>query len=135
MAKGTLHQFTTFLTLLLTVILFHSFQVNGLGGRIVGGRTKVKNVKSNQEIQELGRYCVEEYNRGQQRYHHGSGGQRLSFDEVVEAETQVVSGIKYYLKISAVKPNGVPKNFDAVVVVKAWENYRELLNFSPSKNN
>ncbi|GAA0155686.1 hypothetical protein LIER_13361 [Lithospermum erythrorhizon] len=135
MAKTTL-LFTTLV--LLTIMLYYSFQVSGLGGSIVGGSTKVKNVEKNQQVQELGKYCVEEYNKVQhtmQKHHHLNGGERLSFTEVVEAETQVVSGIKYYLKISAVDTNnGVPNTFDAIVVVKAWKNHKELLNFSPSIN-
>ncbi|KAK3031489.1 hypothetical protein RJ639_036003 [Escallonia herrerae] len=62
----------------------------------------------NREIQELGRYSVKEYNRKR----NSSYG--LKFTEVVEAETQVVSGIKYYLKISTGAPTGVPKIFEAV---------------------
>lgn len=114
------------------LILILSFTaVNGLGGK-VGGRTKIKDVKTNQEVQELGRYSVEQYNRGQrQRRSNGSSG-GLRFTEVVEAEKQVVSGIKYYLKVEAATSSGVPKTFDAVVVVKAWEHSKELLNFAPS---
>ena len=39
-----------------------------------GGHTKIKDVKKNQEVQELGRFCVEESNQ-----------------KVVKAESQVVS--------------------------------------------
>ncbi|KAK3017640.1 hypothetical protein RJ639_003232 [Escallonia herrerae] len=62
----------------------------------------------NWEIQELGRYSVKEYNRKR------NSGYGLKFMEVVEAETQVVFGIKYYLKISAATPTGAPKIFEAV---------------------
>ncbi|MCD7464903.1 hypothetical protein HAX54_000173 [Datura stramonium] len=115
-----------FLLLLLIFTLFSSTPSNALGGR-VGGRTQIKDVKTNQEIQDLGRYCVEEHNRNLQKQNG-----LLSFSQVVEAEKQVVSGIKYYLKISATTSAGAPKMFDAVVVVKAWEKKKELLTFSPS---
>ncbi|KAL2530145.1 Cysteine proteinase inhibitor 2 [Forsythia ovata] len=100
-------------------------------GRMVGGRTKVKDVKTNKEVQDLGKYCVEEYNRKQQ-YTARSSRKLLMFSQVVEAEKQVVSGMKYYLKISATTYGGVPKVFDAVVVVKPWLDSKELLNFAPS---
>ncbi|KAM7465684.1 hypothetical protein LguiB_013246 [Lonicera macranthoides] len=105
--------------------------VNGLGGK-VGGRTKIKDVKTNQEVQELGRFSVEQYNLGQRQRRSKGGSRGLKFTEVVEAEKQVVSGIKYYLKVMAATSSGVPKTFDAVVVVRALEHSKELLNFAPS---
>ncbi|KAM7461704.1 hypothetical protein LguiA_029825 [Lonicera macranthoides] len=104
--------------------------VNGLGGK-VGGRTKIKDVKTNQEVQELGRYSVEQYNLGQRQRRGNGGSGDLKFTEVVEAEKQVVSGIKYYLKVMTATSSGVPKTFDAVVVVRPWEHSKELLNFAP----
>lgn len=91
-------------------------------------------MKTNQEIQDLGKYCVEEHNRNL-RKQNGALSSLLSFSQVVEAEKQVVSGVKYYLKISAiVKSSSSPKLFDAVVVVKSWEKKqkKELLTFFPS---
>ncbi|KAK3000364.1 hypothetical protein RJ639_020517 [Escallonia herrerae] len=49
-----------------------------------------------------------------------------------EAETQVVSGIKYYLKNSAATPTDAHKIFEAVVVVKPWLHSKQLLHFLPS---
>ncbi|KAE8731869.1 Cysteine proteinase inhibitor B [Hibiscus syriacus] len=105
-------------------------------GRMVGGRTEVTDVKTNKEVQELGRFAVEEYNlnhRIRRRGYDGSEGRsgELVFSEVVEAETQVVSGIKYYLKIEATE-NELRKTFESVVVVKPWLHSKELLHFSPS---
>ncbi|OIT31798.1 PREDICTED: cysteine proteinase inhibitor B [Nicotiana attenuata] len=117
------------------ISLFSSTPSNALGGKKLGGRTQIQDVKTNKEIQDLGKFCVEEYNKNLQKqkqkvnnYNNGL----LSFSEVVAAEKQVVSGIKYYLKISAITSSGSPKIFDAVLVVKAWEKKKELLNFSPS---
>ena len=81
-------------TLFLTVTTFMCIVF--LANAIPGGRTKIKDVKNNQEVQELGRYCVEENNRKV-----GSNG--LKFVEVVKAESQVVSGTKYYLTIKAIR--------------------------------
>ncbi|KAK3034154.1 hypothetical protein RJ639_034650 [Escallonia herrerae] len=113
------------ISLLICLVALSATPANGLGG-MVGGRSKVEDVKTNREIQELGRYSVKEYNRKR------NGGYGLKFAEVVEAEKQVVSGIKYYLKISAATPTGAPKIFEAVVVVKPWLHSKQLLHFSPS---
>ncbi|CAH9078270.1 unnamed protein product [Cuscuta epithymum] len=117
------------LSLFLLLILAPPSSAAAAAGRKVGGRKEVKDVKSNQEIQELGKYCVREYNKNL----HGKA-ELLSFSEVVEAETQVVSGIKYYLKISAATAaNGVRGYFDAVVWVKPWAaKPKEVLKFAPS---
>ncbi|CAN4120894.1 unnamed protein product [Withania somnifera] len=116
--------------ILLIFTLFFTTPSNALGKK-VGGRTQIKDVKTNKEIQDLGKYCVEEHNRNVQKQKDNNG--LLSFSQVVEAEKQVVSGIKYYLKISAITTSsGAPKMFDAVLVVKPWEKKKKLLNFSPS---
>ncbi|XP_009589279.1 cysteine proteinase inhibitor B [Nicotiana tabacum] len=132
MAKTT--KILSFILLFFIISVFSSTPSNALGGKKLGGRTQIQDVKTNKEIQDLGKFCVEEYNRNlqkqKQKVNNNNG--LLSFSEVVEAEKQVVSGIKYYLKISATTSSGAPKMFDAVLVVKAWEKKKELLNFSPS---
>ncbi|KAE8022909.1 hypothetical protein FH972_008670 [Carpinus fangiana] len=117
---------------LTTVTLFSLVFLSAYGyDGMVGGRTEVKDVKTNEEVQELGRFSVHEYNRSLRHRGNGDGCRELTFVEVVEAQTQVVSGIKYYLKISATQ-NGVTKIFESVVVVKPWVHSKELLNFGPS---
>ncbi|XP_062105094.1 cysteine proteinase inhibitor B [Humulus lupulus] len=107
-------------------------------GQMVGGRTDIEDVKTNKEVQELGQFSVEEHNRSlirtlSRRAGNGGAVGELKFSEVVEAQKQVVSGIKYYLKVSAVAKSGEQRVFDSVVVVKPWmQNSRELLNFAPS---
>ncbi|KEH20629.1 putative Cystatin domain-containing protein [Medicago truncatula] len=102
--------------------------------RMVGGKTEVANVRTNDEVQELGRFAVEEYNRSVKIWKEGEG--ELRFVEVVEAQQQVVSGIKYYMKIwvTQAKSDGVgdPTMFDSVVLVKPWLNSKHLLHFAPS---
>uniref|UniRef100_A0A803LTJ4 Cystatin domain-containing protein n=2 Tax=Chenopodium quinoa TaxID=63459 RepID=A0A803LTJ4_CHEQI len=103
---------------------------------MVGARTQVKDVKTNKEVQELGKFSVEEYNREFLSKQPGPlrsvSNESLDFVEVVEAQRQVVSGIKYYLKVEAVQ-GGVSRTFDAVVVVKPWvQESKKLLNFGPS---
>ncbi|KAJ8648825.1 hypothetical protein MRB53_001848 [Persea americana] len=95
----------------------------GGGGAKVGGRKEIRDVKSNKEVQDLGKFCVDEFNKNHQTH--------IAFSEVVKAESQVVAGVKYYLKIEAVE-DGVKKAYDAAVVVKPWLNSKELLSFTPS---
>ncbi|KAI3915582.1 hypothetical protein MKX01_015407 [Papaver californicum] len=101
---------------------------------------EVKDVKNNKEMQQLGKFCVEEFNKNLERdLQNGlisdDTVEFLSYNQVVEAEKQVVSGLKYYLKISALTSvSGVEKKFDAVVVVKTWIRSKVLLNFAPSIN-
>nr|CAG29029.1 TPA: putative cystatin [Zea mays] len=104
-------------------------------GRKVGARTEVPDVEGDGEVQELGRFSVAEYNR--QLREGGGGGGRLEFGRVVAAQRQVVSGLKYYLRVVAVEEgggagNGGERVFDAVVVVKPWLDSRTLLTFAPA---
>ncbi|GAB2227873.1 hypothetical protein Droror1_Dr00009701 [Drosera rotundifolia] len=105
---------------------------------ILGGRTKIDDVGSNQEVQDLGRYAVEEFNKGVQQsvYAAAAKGRALEFREVVEAEKQVVAGIKYYLTVDAAEQGngGAKRTFDAVVVVQPWLHSKKLLSFAPSTN-
>ncbi|KAE8698057.1 Tetratricopeptide repeat (TPR)-like superfamily protein isoform 1 [Hibiscus syriacus] len=105
--------------------------VNGYG-TIVGGKTPISDVSSNKGVQELGRFAVAEYNKSQLQKGNG-GGNQLEFSQVVEAGQQIVSGIKYFLKIEATE-NGEKKTFDAVVLIKPWSQpeERQMLSFSAS---
>uniref|UniRef100_A0ACD5XES3 Uncharacterized protein n=1 Tax=Avena sativa TaxID=4498 RepID=A0ACD5XES3_AVESA len=98
-------------------------------GRKVGARTEVRDVEGDREVQELGRYSVEEHNRRQREEDDREGGVGpLEFRRVVAAQRQVVSGIKYYLRVAAADD----RVFDAVVVVKPWLQSRALLRFAPA---
>ena len=119
------------LTLLASLLFVCSYSYEGK----VGGKMEIRDVKTNEEVQELGRFSVEEYNRSlkqRQSLRQKIGG-GLRFTEVVEAQRQVVSGINYYLKISATQ-NGVTKMFESEVVVKPWVQSKKLLNFGPSSS-
>ncbi|XP_009588279.1 cysteine proteinase inhibitor B [Nicotiana tabacum] len=129
-------KFTKIISLLSTLFIIATFSStpSNVLGRKVGGRTPIKDVKTNKKIQDLGKYCVEEYNRSLRKYKQilqEDNIEFLSFAEVLEAETQVVSGIKYYLKISAIVSSGIPKTFDAELVIKPWEEKKELIHFLP----
>ncbi|KAI7741625.1 hypothetical protein M8C21_017634 [Ambrosia artemisiifolia] len=116
-------------TITFTLVLLISVSSSVATGRL-GGRTKIDDVKTNKEIQAIGRYSVDEYNRL-----HGSGNNdgELTFSQVVEAEQQVVAGMKYYLTIETFsKTGGDPKVFQAIVEVKPWLHSKKLLKFAPS---
>ncbi|KAK8478922.1 hypothetical protein V6N13_093272 [Hibiscus sabdariffa] len=120
----------TELLISLSLLFAIALAVEGYRG-MVGGRTQVTDVKTNKEVQELGRFAVEEYNRNHRIQQRRSG--ELVFSQVIEAETQVVSGIKYYLRIEAAENKlSNCKTFESVVVVKPWLRSKELLHFSPS---
>ncbi|KAF5199897.1 Cysteine proteinase inhibitor [Thalictrum thalictroides] len=104
---------------------------DGLGGGKLGGRTEIIDLKTNKEVQDLGKYSVDEYSL----QHKGELGVKgiLNFVEVKEAQMQVVSGIKYYLKVNVIQ-NGMSKIFDAVVVVRPWDRSKELVQFAPYAN-
>lgn len=103
----------------------------------MGGRTEIKDVGTNKEVQSLGRFAVAEHNR---HLRHGGGGAagdpvplQLAFTRVVAAQKQVVAGVAYYLKVIARdRAGGGDRPFDAVVVVKAWLKSKELVSLSPS---
>lgn len=122
-----------FLFLLLQALLLSAFRVSAGCGRMVGCRTDVGDVETNKEVQELGLFSVHEYNRRVVLGNHGDVVRRpLVFSRVVAAQRQVVSGIKYFLRMEAGEEGRRRvRTFDAVVVVKPWLSSRTLLSFSP----
>ncbi|KAK7348602.1 hypothetical protein VNO80_23164 [Phaseolus coccineus] len=102
-------------------------------GGLAGGKTEIADVKMNKDVQDLGRFSVEEHNRRVREERGEEAEEEVTFVEVVEAQQQVVSGIKYYLKISANQSGGRDsRTFHSVVVVKPWLRSSQLLNFTPS---
>ncbi|XP_031093700.1 cysteine proteinase inhibitor B-like [Ipomoea triloba] len=111
-------------------------QAEGLGPAASGGRIEENDVKNNIEVQQLGRYCVIEYNKSLQvRKHPENGPKRLSFSEVIKAEKQVVAGLKYYLTIKAAGSDGQIKTFDAELVINPPESFKKMLAFAPTTQN
>ncbi|KAK8709492.1 hypothetical protein V6N13_060507 [Hibiscus sabdariffa] len=87
-----------------------------VGGQVTDGM-------ADKGVQELGRFAVEENNKGQQ--------QKVEFSKVVQAAKKVDSGTKYFLRIDG-SENGVKKSFNAEVLVKP-SNEKEMLSFSAAK--
>ncbi|XP_004502264.1 cysteine proteinase inhibitor B [Cicer arietinum] len=117
------------LTIVVTTLLCF-LSTASCGRVIVGAKTEISDARTNREVQELGKFAVEEYNY-KQGLNNGGGGEALKFVEVVEAQQQVVSGMKYYLNISATDRSGIHRMFTSVVVVKPWLQYKKLLHFEP----
>ncbi|CAJ1850416.1 unnamed protein product [Sphenostylis stenocarpa] len=125
---------TSMMAVTLTILVtFLSVLSSASCARMVGGKAEIPDVRTNREVQELGRFSVEEYNHGLKLWGNYSDNERekLNFSEVVEAQQQVVSGVKYYLMISATH-KGVHKMFSSVVVVKPWLHSKQLLHFAPA---
>ncbi|CAL9095932.1 unnamed protein product [Musa textilis] len=122
--------------LLLLGLLFSALMVStcsAYSGRMVGARTEVQDVETNKEVQDLGLFSVDEYNRRLAL----RGVRFLTFSRVAAAQRQVVSGIKYYLQVVATVDGtgeeGQRRTFDAVVIVKPWLSSRSLVSFAPRR--
>lgn len=55
----------------------------------------------------------------------------LMFSRVVSAQKQVVAGMKYFLRIEVIQPDGSRRMFDSVVVIQPWLHSKQLLGFTP----
>jgi hypothetical protein len=55
---------------------------------------------------------------------------KIAFSKVVSAHTQVVQGSMYHLLIE-VEEESKPKQYEAKVWVKPWQNFKQLLEFKP----
>ncbi|KAL1221198.1 Cysteine proteinase inhibitor 2 [Cardamine amara subsp. amara] len=103
---------------------------------LLGGKSDVPNVRTNMEIQQLGRYCVEQFNLREQSEERNviadtAGSNPLTFSRVVSARKQVVAGTKYYLRIKVTQPDGSSRMFDSVVVIQPWLHSKRLIGFTP----
>ncbi|KAJ6390139.1 hypothetical protein OIU77_024370 [Salix suchowensis] len=94
---------------LFVFLAFYALLVSGASGSrggMVGGRTKLSDVKTNKEVQELGRFSVKEFNNDRRKYEKGG---------------EVGAAAKKEKRM-----------FDSVLVVKPWLRSKELLTFEPS---
>uniref|UniRef100_A0A0C9QS49 Cysteine proteinase inhibitor n=1 Tax=Wollemia nobilis TaxID=56998 RepID=A0A0C9QS49_9CONI len=91
----------------------------------LGGKRPVQGIENSVEINEVGRYAVEEHNKQQNA--------DLSFLRVAKAQQQTVAGTMYYLTVEAKGLDGNPKLYDAKVWVKPWEHFKKLEEFKPAE--
>ncbi|KAG4185050.1 hypothetical protein ERO13_A09G208375v2 [Gossypium hirsutum] len=117
----------SFLAITLLLIVFTP--VNGCRN-IMGGRTPVEDVENDKAMQALGRFAVEEHNKNQEN--DGDTSDQIKFSQVVGAEKQIVSGIKYFLTVEGIE-NGKSRMFDSIVLIKPWSKSedKQLISFSP----
>ncbi|TYH55496.1 hypothetical protein ES332_D09G239100v1 [Gossypium tomentosum] len=117
----------SFLEITLLLIIFTP--INGYG-MVVGGKTPVEDVEKDKAMQALGRFAVEEHNKNKKN--DGDTSNPIKFSQVVRAEKQIVSGIKYFLTIEGME-NEKKKTFDSIVLIKPWSKSKDkkLLSFSP----
>jgi hypothetical protein len=91
---------------------------------MLGGKTEVPAAANDLEVEELANYAVNEHNNQQNSL------EKLTFSKVVSAHKQVVQGTMYYLVIEVTEDNK-PKEYEAKVWVKPWENFKKLEEFKP----
>ncbi|CAA7025729.1 unnamed protein product [Microthlaspi erraticum] len=89
-------------------------------GGLLGGWKPIKDV-SDTNVVDLAKYAIEEHNRQSKA--------NLVFEKVVQGKEQVVSGKKYDLTIAAKSYGGASKNYQAIVLERAWEHFRNLESF------
>ncbi|KAL3627344.1 hypothetical protein CASFOL_028707 [Castilleja foliolosa] len=94
------------------------------GGALVGGWRPIENLKD-PEVVDIAKFAVAEHNKQAKK--------SLSFVDVVKGETQVVSGTKYRLVVTA-RDGGAaaavePQNYSAIVWYKPWQHLKQLISF------
>ncbi|XP_010245150.1 PREDICTED: cysteine proteinase inhibitor 12-like [Nelumbo nucifera] len=89
---------------------------------LVGGVHDSEGVQNSVEIESLGRFAVDEYNKKQNAL--------LEFGRVVEAKEQLVAGTLHHLTLEVTEA-GMKKLYEAKVWVKPWLNFKELQEFTP----
>ncbi|XP_031279419.1 cysteine proteinase inhibitor 12 [Pistacia vera] len=95
---------------------FKEFEIMAMPGALQESRGAENSV----EIDELGRFAVQEHNKKQNAV--------LEFGRVVKAQEQVVAGTLHHLTIEAIEA-GKKKLYEAKVWVKPWMNFKDLQEF------
>ncbi|XP_052175641.1 cysteine proteinase inhibitor 12-like isoform X1 [Diospyros lotus] len=88
--------------------------------KTLGGVHDCKGMKNSAEMESIGRFAVQEYNKKQNAL--------LEFGRVVKAKEQVVAGKIYHLTLEATDA-GKRKIYEAKVWVKPWINFKQLQEF------
>ncbi|XP_031104432.1 cysteine proteinase inhibitor B-like [Ipomoea triloba] len=102
------------LLLVISVVLAFAGYAAAQEAAASGGKTEVSDVKSNAEVQNLGRKAVMEFNkRLNVKVNPENNAKRLVFTEVIKAEKQVVAGEKYFLTIKATSEDGQTKTYES----------------------
>ncbi|KAJ0816682.1 putative Cystatin domain-containing protein [Helianthus annuus] len=90
------------------------------GGRVLsGGWNPIPDV-TDPTVVSIGKFAVDESNK--------ESLTSLNFRKIVKGDQQVVEGMKYNLTITAAY-GGNENNYVALVWVKPWEKFKQLLSF------
>ncbi|XP_002976277.2 cysteine proteinase inhibitor A [Selaginella moellendorffii] len=90
---------------------------------LVGGWSAIDPKDPN--VVTLAKFAVHEHNKKL------SGHGTLLYSKLVEAKSQVVSGVMYLLTVEATDSKNSVCSYEAKVWVKEWENFRRLMSFDP----
>ncbi|KAK8575485.1 hypothetical protein V6N13_033276 [Hibiscus sabdariffa] len=111
-----------FLILLLSLILLPLiFSEAGRNTNLTGGWTPMGNI-NDPHVTGIAEFAIDEYNKQSKA--------SLKLVKVVKGETQVVSGTNYRLVLNA-DDGTAEKTYEAVVLEKAWQNFKSLTSFNP----
>ncbi|GAU14702.1 hypothetical protein TSUD_203510 [Trifolium subterraneum] len=106
----------------LVFLFFLLITVFSAARSVPGGWSPIDNIKD-PYITEIADYAVTEYDK--------RSGAKLKFQKVIKGESQVVAGTNYHLTLSATD-GSASTNYEAVVYVREWQNFRNLTSFQPS---
>ncbi|KAK8517240.1 hypothetical protein V6N13_092523 [Hibiscus sabdariffa] len=109
-----------FLILLLSLVLPLIFSEAGRNTNLTGGWTPMGNI-NDPHLMGIAEFAVGEYNKQSKA--------SLKLVKVVKGETQVVSGTNYRLVLNA-NDGTAEKTYEAVVLEKAWQNFKSLTSFN-----
>ncbi|KAK1556595.1 hypothetical protein Q3G72_008444 [Acer saccharum] len=101
------------------IVLFSILAVGGRAMPLLGRWQPIQNL-SEPRVQGIGQFAVSEYNQRSKAL--------LIFESLVEGESQVVKGIHYRLVVAA-KDREATNNYEAIVLEREWEHFRNLTSF------
>ncbi|KAI4321128.1 hypothetical protein MLD38_034548 [Melastoma candidum] len=106
----------------LLILCLSAVVVSSALEQTVGGWTSVKSL-DDPHLKEIAEFAVHEYNKQLKA--------SLSLTRVVEAETQIVSGMNYRIVIDVEEGKGGSKRYEAVVWEKPSDHSMKLTSFKP----
>ncbi|KAK8956107.1 Cysteine proteinase inhibitor 4 [Platanthera guangdongensis] len=96
------------------------FNSKAAAARQLNGVEQIKDVKHNKEVQELGRFTLEEANKKV-----SESSEKMTFGEVVSSKRwPVTGGVRYFFAISSVKGGKTEGSFFGYLVVRNYSNER-----------
>nr|QIC19053.1 putative REF2 [Adiantum reniforme var. sinense] len=106
-------------TVFLSALLFISFTITPAMS-LPGGLQEMPTAQNDLEVQDLGKFAVDEHNSRQ--------NSDLEYAGIVSAHKKVVAGLMYHLKLRA-SSGGNVNVYEAKVWIKPWEKFKSLEHF------